>query len=337
MAAGAAMLVCLVLFLASGSPNHTALQAQIREAQATPTVATTAPLTTTAQTTNAATTQVPQASQATNAATSATPDIAQSLSTFSLEEVKSAFTSGQYDLVYNTFSLGIAAQGAATVFFFFQFSLVDETYRTAMVITGLVTMIAFYHYTRIFNSWTTAYLSVDGGIYSSGVPFNDAYRYVDWLLTVPLLLTELILVMGLPKHETYKQCFKLGSLAALMIVLGYPGEISDSSSTRWIFWALAMIPFSIIVYTLTIGLSASIEAQPAEARGLVRTATYILILSWCTYPVVYIFPMIGLEGAAAHTGVQVGYSVADIIAKPIMGILCWMIASRKTALLKQDN
>jgi len=249
---------------------------------------------------------------------------------FVLDGSTGIFTSGQFDLIYNVFSLAIAAQGAATIFFFFQFSLVATQYRTAMAITGLVTLIACYHYMRIFNSFNESYVSSGGKVRATGVPFNDAYRYVDWLLTVPLLLTELILVMQLPQRETVHQCVKLGGLAALMVILGYPGEISMDHGTRWIWWCLAMVPFSIIVYTLFFGLKSSIDDQPEEARGLVKAACYITILSWCTYPIVYVFPMVGLDGAAALCAIQVGYSVADIIAKPIMGLCCWMIAARKT-------
>lgn len=241
-----------------------------------------------------------------------------------------AFSVGQFDLVYNMFSLAVAAMGSATVFFFFQFSLVDVQYRTAMVITGMVTLIAFYHYLRIFNSWNEAYLSRDGQVTATGVPFNDAYRYVDWLLTVPLLLSELILVMGLDAKETANRCFTLGSLAALMVILGYPGEISDDSGTRWIFWGLAMIPFLIIVYTLYVGLSHAVESQPQEARGLVQLARALTVVSWCFYPVVFLFPVFGFTGATSRVAVQVGYSVADVIAKPGMGLVCWMIASAKS-------
>lgn len=236
----------------------------------------------------------------------------------------------QYNLVYNIFSFAIACMGSATVFFFFQFSLVDKQYRTALVITGLVTLIAFYHYIRIFNSFVEAYDDENGSITATGVPFNDAYRYVDWLLTVPLLLAELILVMGLSPEETRSNCLKLGAAAAIMVVLGYPGEISMDASTRWLFWGLAMVPFVYIVYTLFVGLSDSVAEQPERARGLVNAARWVTVLSWCTYPIVYIFPMLGLNGAGAKTAIQMGYSIADVIAKPLLGLLVWQIASRKS-------
>ena len=54
-------------------------------------------------------------------------------------------------------------------------------------------------------------------------------------------------------------------------------------------------------------------------------------MAWCFYPVVFIFPMIGFTGAGAETAVQVGYTVADIVAKAVVGVLIYMIASRKSA------
>ena len=237
---------------------------------------------------------------------------------------------GQYSLVYNAFSFTIAVMGAATVFFFLSRSQVAPAYRTALTVTGLVTLIALYHYVRIFNSWEGAYALGDGGMIQTSNRFNDAYRYVDWLLTVPLLLVELILVMRLSGAETRAKATKLGLLAALMVLLGYPGEISSDLGTRWLWWSLAMIPFAIILYDLFIGLKNSIASQPVEVRGLVSAARWLTVVSWLFYPVVFLFPMIGLTGGTATTAVQVGYTVADIVAKAVFGVLIYVIASRKS-------
>ena len=237
---------------------------------------------------------------------------------------------GQYSLVYNAFSFAIAVMGAATVFFFLSRSQVAPPYRTAITVTGLVTLIALYHYVRIFASWEGAYILVDGSMKLTDVRFNDAYRYVDWLLTVPLLLVELILVMRLSASETRAKATKLGLLAALMVVLGYPGEVSADPGTRWLWWSLAMVPFVLIVYDLFIGLKASIATQPKEVRSLVSAARTLTVVSWLFYPVVFIFPMIGFTGGSATTAVQVGYTVADIVAKAVFGVLIYMIAMRRT-------
>merc|ERR1712241_337201 len=121
-----------------------------------------------------------------------------------------------WSAVYNALSFGIAGMGSAAIFFWLELPNVSKKYRTALTITGLVTFIATYHYFRIFNSWNDAFhvkFSAFQGTYTvslTGAPFNDAYRYVDWVLTVPLLLIELILVMGLPAEETVSKSWKLG-------------------------------------------------------------------------------------------------------------------------------
>lgn len=239
-------------------------------------------------------------------------------------------TAGQYELVYNALSFTIATMGAATLFFWFGRSQVAPAYRTAITLTGLVTAIALYHYIRITESWAAAFEYADGSVVASGVPFNDAYRYVDWLLTVPLLLVELILVMRLSAAETWSKGVRLGALAAIMIVLGYPGEIATSAGTRWLWWVLAMIPFVWIVYELFVGLKDSISAQPENVRGLVNGARWLTVVSWSFYPIVFVFPMIGLTGGTAEVAVQVGYTVADIVAKAVFGVVIYMIAMRKS-------
>lgn len=237
---------------------------------------------------------------------------------------------GQYNLVFNVFSLTLAAFAASTIFFFMQRGRVAPEYRTAITITGLVTFIALYHYVQILFDWKGSFELVDGAYVASGQPFNDAYRYVDWLLTVPLLLVELLLVMRLSKQETVSKGWLLGGLAALMIILGYPGEVSADAGTRWLWWSLSMIPFLIILYQLFIGLGDAIARQPASARGLVSAARYLTVVAWLFYPVVFLFPMLGLTGAGAETAVQVGYSIADLVAKAVFGLLIYTIAVIKT-------
>jgi len=247
-------------------------------------------------------------------------------------ETLPTLTAGQYNLVFNVFSLTLAAFAAATVFFFLQRGRVAPEYRTAMTITGLVTFIALYHYVQILLDWKGAFDLVDGSYVASGTPFNDAYRYVDWLLTVPLLLVELLLVMRLSREETIRKGWLLGGLAALMIILGYPGEVSNDTGTRWLWWSLSMVPFLVIVYQLFIGLGDAIARQPVEARGMVSTARYLTVVAWLFYPVVFLFPMLGLTGAGAETAVQVGYSIADIVAKAVFGLLIYNIAVVKSDL-----
>jgi len=244
----------------------------------------------------------------------------------------------QWLSVYNALSFGIAGMGSATIFLWLQMANVDKKYRTALAISGLVTAIATYHYFRIFNSWEGAFtvtnLGVESGEYKvtlSGAPFNDAYRYVDWLLTVPLLLIELILVMGLEAGQTQALAWKLGVSSAMMVALGYPGEIQENPNGRWLWWALAMIPFCYVLYELLVGLEAATEMpHNAAAAGLIKTARTLTAVSWLTYPCVYIIKMLGFGGATACVAEQIGYSIADVVAKAVFGVLIWGIAAKKS-------
>ncbi|WP_373474541.1 bacteriorhodopsin-like [Sphingorhabdus sp.] len=241
-----------------------------------------------------------------------------------------SLTFGQYSLVYNAFSFTFATMAATTLFLWLGRSQVGPAYKTALTISGLVCAIAAYHYFRIFESWEGAY-AVEGGVVSaSGYAFNDAYRYVDWLLTVPLLLIELILVMRLSQEETVSKSFKLGGAAALMIILGYPGEIATDIPTRVLWGTLSAIPFVYIMWQLFAGLGASINNQPENVRELVKKARLLTFASWGFYPIVYMIPYTSLSGSNITVGVQVGYTIADLIAKAGVGVLIYMIAIRKS-------
>lgn len=247
------------------------------------------------------------------------------------------FTYGEWSAVYNSLSFGIAAMGSATVFFWLQLPNVTKSYRTALTITGLVTLIATYHYVRIFNSWVEAFEVTAGhGGYKvalTGAHFNDAYRYVDWLLTVPLLLIELILVMKLPAEETASKAWQLGLASAVMVALGYPGEVQEDAAGRWFWWVLSMVPFTYVVQTLLVGLSDATSKQPsARVNHLVAAARYLTAVSWCTYPVVYALKSLGSTGSLATAAEQVGYSISDVLAKAVFGVLIWAIAAEKSHL-----
>lgn len=243
-------------------------------------------------------------------------------------------TAGQFSLVSNAFSFGIATFAAATLFFWFGRSQVSHHYKTALTITGLVTFIALYHYWRIYESWGASYTELNGVITVTGVAFNQAYRYVDWLLTVPLLLIELILVMRLSQSETVSRSIKLGGAAALMILLGYPGEISGGiDTTRFVWGALSMIPFLYIVYSLYVGLGEAIERQPESVRGLIRFARNLTVVAWFFYPIVYFLPFVlTLTDGTTIAAIEVGYTIADIVAKAVFGLLIYLIAVRKSEL-----
>jgi bacteriorhodopsin len=239
-------------------------------------------------------------------------------------------TSGQYDLVSNLMSLTVAAMGAAALFFFLSRSQVAPKLRPALTISGVVVAIACYHYFRIYESFAGAYSFAEGVYQPTGKPFNDAYRYADWLLTVPLLVVELVAVLALAKPLARSLTVRLATAALLMIALGYPGEVSADTTTRWVFWGAAMVPWAYIMYVLFGQFGEAIQRQPENVRGLVGNARALILITWAFYPVAYLGPELGLDGASAHTFVQVGYTIADISAKVGLGIYIYFIARGKS-------
>merc|ERR1712216_762232 len=212
-----------------------------------------------------------------------------------------------------------------------------DRYKSAVIISGLVTFIAAYHYIRIFNSWVAAYdykgVSQGEGPNLTGVPFNDAYRYMDWLLTVPLLLIEILLVMKLPEEEYNSKAWTLGVGSALMIASGYYGElvVSGDLTPRWICWFLSMSFFLYIVNELLVGLKEATDSESDKAiADKIRTAQVWTVISWCPYPVVYLFPMLGINAAHAVVGIQIGYCASDIISKCGVGLVIYQISYAKS-------
>jgi len=252
----------------------------------------------------------------------------------------------EFQTVYNTLSFAMASMMATTVFLWFRSFGVKDRYQSAVIISGLVTFIAAYHYFRIFNSWVEGYKylpdgnTVPGADYLNisaphvtGVPFNDAYRYMDWLLTVPLLLLEILLVMKISPGELNSKAWTLGLGSALMIVSGYYGElvVTGDLTPRWGCWFLSMVFFLYIVYELMVGLSAATDAEEDEfVKAKIKDAQLMTVISWCTYPVVYLFPMLNLGGATSVVAVQLGYCVSDIISKCGVGLVIYQISKAKS-------
>jgi bacteriorhodopsin len=247
-------------------------------------------------------------------------------------------TNGQFQAVYNVLSLALASMGATTVFLLVVMNRVLPRYRIAVAVSAMVTLIAAYHYFRIFNSFSDAYVAVEAGAPGvadsfaliQGVGFNEGYRYVDWLLTVPLLLFETIAVLALPAAVRSSLLWKLIPASVLMIVLGWPGEITAEIAPKAIWGALSTIPFLYILYVLFVELSKAAKTQPNQVGKDLAGLRWLLLATWGVYPISYMFPMFGLDGADSFVYRQIGYSIADVLAKCLFGLLIYKIARVKS-------
>ncbi len=249
--------------------------------------------------------------------------------------IPDALSQGQFDTVYNFLSLVIASQLFTALFLLISLPRILPRYRNAITVAIVVCGIAAYHYFRIFDSFKEAFVTDAAGgagtyTQAAGASFNEGYRYVDWLLTVPLLLVELVAVLALARKVQSQLLFKLVPAAALMIILGYPGEISGDNGVRGIFGLLSTLPFLYILYVLFVQLTKSLDLQPDGVRRSLSNLRWLLLLSWGVYPIAYLLPMLNISGADAWVGKQIGYSVADIIAKAAYAIIIFQVARIKS-------
>lgn len=228
------------------------------------------------------------------------------------------------------FSLGIASMLFTTFFLVFARERVLPRYRMAILISATVTGIAAYHYFRMFDSFNDVFgpEAIEGAVYNVG------YRYVDWFLTVPLLLMETVAVLALVQAKQRSLLVRLVPAAALMILLGYPGDAKLDlwGIPAWVWGALSMLPFLYILYVLFIELGKSLERQSDKVVSRVKQLRILLLVTWAVYPIAF-FANMNSTGFD-ETGFvlrEVGYTIADILAKCLFGLLIFSIARLKSA------
>ena len=258
-----------------------------------------------------------------------------------MNTVNITLTSGQWGTVYNILSFGLVSMLATTIYTLVAQQRVLPKYRTALVMSSMVTFIAAYHYFRIFNSF---HESSTGDAVKVGVgqgAFNEAYRYVDWILTVPLLLVEVVAVLGLAKAASSSLIQRLVPASALMIALGYPGEVSAENGTKTLWGVLSTIPFLYILYVLFVELSKSLDRQPEGVAATVGRLRLLLIATWGVYPISYLLPLLGqdIHDPSLFMWRQVGYTLADVLAKCVFGLTIFKIARMKSVAegMKDDH
>jgi bacteriorhodopsin len=244
-------------------------------------------------------------------------------------------SNNQWSSLYNIFSFGLISMIACTVFTLVSQSRVAPKYRNALVMSSMVTFIAGYHYFRIFNSFNESSMKGAVAIGTQQGAFNEAYRYVDWILTVPLLLVEVIAVLALAKEASKSLITRLVPASAAMIILGYPGEISSNNGTKVLWGILSTIPFLYILYVLFVELGKSLERQPAGVAATVGRLRLLLVATWGVYPISYLIPVLVknpsmAQVASLFTDRQIGYTIADVLAKCVFGLTIYKIARMKS-------
>ena len=217
-----------------------------------------------------------------------------------------------------TFFVGTMAMMAACVFFFFEMSNVDKKWRTSILVSGLITFIAavHYYYMRGYNLETG----------ESPVFF----RYVDWILTVPLMCVEFYLI-------TKKAGAKIGLMwklifaSVVMLVTGYIGEAIYGQETQsWVWGLISGIAYFYIVYLVWFGEIATIASNAGSAvQSAVKTLGWFVLVGWAIYPVGYIAGTAGgLFGIPMFQGLSMDivYNIGDAINKIGFGLVIYALA-----------
>ncbi len=217
-----------------------------------------------------------------------------------------------------TFFVGTMAMMAACVFFFFEMSNLDKKWRTSILVSGLITFIAavHYYYMRGYHLETG-----ESPIF---------FRYVDWILTVPLMCVEFYLI-------TKKAGAKIGLLwklifaSVVMLVTGYIGEAIYGQETQSWFWGLLSgIAYFYIVYLVWFGEVAKLANNAGAAvKQAVRTLGWFVLVGWAIYPVGYIAGTAGgFFGVPMFQGLSMDivYNIGDAINKIGFGLVIYALA-----------
>ena len=233
-----------------------------------------------------------------------------------------------YNVVFNMLSLGIASMLFTTTFLLVARERVLPRYRMAVMVSATVTAIAAYHYFRMFDSFVHAF----GPDAVAGATYNVGYRYVDWFLTVPLLLVETVAVLALARQAQSSLLVRLVPAAALMIALGYPGDSGMTMGLAPSVWGLlSTIPFLYILYVLFVELGKSLERQSEAVQRKIKELRLLLLATWGVYPIAFIANM-NATGFDESSFVlrETGYTIADILAKCLFGLMIFTIARIKS-------
>jgi len=225
------------------------------------------------------------------------------------------------DYVGFTFFVGCMAMMAASVFFFFSMNSFDKKWRTSILISALITFIAAVHYWYMRDYWIGTY---DGAKGDSPVFF----RYVDWVLTVPLMCVEFYLILkvaGAKKSMMWSLIF----WSVVMLVTGYIGEAIDKPNAE-IWGLLSGAAYFKIVYDIWLG---SAKKLAVEAGGSVlsahKTLCWFVLVGWAIYPLGY---MAGTSTGQWYSdllpnlNMDIIYNIGDAINKIGFGLVIYNLA-----------
>tara|TARA_B100001939_G_C16877020_1_gene589095 strand:- start:410 stop:1126 length:717 start_codon:yes stop_codon:yes gene_type:complete len=227
------------------------------------------------------------------------------------------------DLVGVTFWLISIAMVAATVFFFLERDRVVGKWKTSVTVAGLVTLIAAVHYFYMREVWVVLGES------------PTVYRYIDWLLTVPLQIIEFFLILAAITVVPTSLFWKLLVASVVMLVGGYMGEAGFMDIT--LGFVIGMIGWLYIIYEIFIGEASKINASSANAasQSAFKTIRLIVTVGWAIYPIGYVMGY--MTQSASIDSLNIVYNLADLVNKIAFGVAIWLAATRDSARIEAEK
>jgi bacteriorhodopsin len=225
------------------------------------------------------------------------------------------------DYVGFTFFIGSMAMAAATVFFFMEMKSVDGKWRTSLLVSGLITFIAAVHYYYMRDFWANTGTS------------PTELRYIDWILTVPLMCVEFYLILRAFGAKT-SLLWKMIFYSLVMLVFGYLGE-SVYKSQSVLMAVLSTVGYLGILYEVWLG-SARQLAKSANNPILLSAFTalsWFVLVGWAIYPIGYMAGTEGgwLAGTFLNGNMDIIYNIGDAINKIGFGLVIYALAVKSKA------
>ena len=226
-----------------------------------------------------------------------------------------SFLSGS-DFVGITFWIVSIAMWASTIFFFYEGMRVSAKWRTSMVVAGLITFIAAVHYMYMREFW------VEMG--ESPV----VYRYIDWVLTVPLQMVEFYLILIAAGAAVSGGSFwrlLVGTL--VMVIGGYLGEAGMISVL--LGFIIGMIGWAVIIWEIFRGEASQAASSNESVSSAFNAMRLIVLVGWAIYPLGYVFGL--MMGSVDANTLNWVYNLADFVNKILFGLIIWNAAVKDTA------
>ena len=216
------------------------------------------------------------------------------------------------DFVGITFWIISMGMLAATAFFFMERSSVPQAWKTSVTVAGLITGIAFIHYLYMRGVW----------VQTGDTP--TVYRYIDWLITVPLQMIEFYLILSAVRKVPSGIFWRLLIGSLVMIVGGYLGEAGYIN--KYFGFIIGMVGWIYILYEIFSGEAGRTAAKSGSKAFVTAFSALRMIVTvgWAIYPIGYIFGY--LTGGVDPNSLNVIYNLADFINKIAFGLVIWAAA-----------